>query len=103
MKTELDYEGEVVAGRDYPFTVVGPGGLACRPSAVIVLALQNMTGSIVISRDARVVNARSVLGIMTLEMSCGRTGYLRFDETQPAQPLARTRELIQIMEADDEK
>lgn len=96
MNAKLDYDGDVVAGRNYPFTVVAELGLAARPSAIIARAIQQMTGESVMGNDVEEKNARSIMGIMTLGMGYGYRGYLRFSDTQPAAPLRALREEIRM-------
>lgn len=97
MNTELDYQGEVVAGRHYCFEVVEPMGLCTRPSAVLCNALGKMQGDITIGNGDQEGNGRSIMDIMAMEFYHGRAGILRFTETQPAAPLEATRDIIRIM------
>jgi len=98
MKAKIDFDGEVVAGRNYRFTVVATYGLAARPTAMIVKTLQQMTGDIVMGNVCEEKNARSIMEVLTLEMYPGREGYLRFSESQPAAPLRALSDLIRITE-----
>jgi len=54
-----------------PIVIPNPTGLHARPSAVLAGAAKTFTADIVLQKDKRHANAKSLVSIMALEVSCG--------------------------------
>lgn len=60
-------------------TVTNPLGVHARPSAMLVQTASKFTCDIWFSKDDHVVNAKSMLGVMTLAAEMGSTIVIRVD------------------------
>ena len=54
-----------------PITVINPTGIHARPAAAIVAAIKAFSCDVMIEKAAEQTNARSVVGIMGLDIRCG--------------------------------
>ena len=52
-------------------TIVNSLGMHARPAAQVVRLAANFRAEILIERDGQVVNAKSIMGVMTLAAECG--------------------------------
>ena len=58
----------VVAGR---VIIVNETGLHARPAAAVVKLLADFESKILLTKDEMTVNAKSIMGVMTLAAECG--------------------------------
>jgi phosphocarrier protein len=76
--------------------VTNPLGMHARPSAMLVQTASKFKSEIWITKDGREVNAKSMLGVMTLAAEMGSTLIIRADgpdEDKAIDALARIFEL----------
>lgn len=52
-------------------TIVNELGLHARPAAALVKVASRFTAEVTVARDDMVVNAKSIMGVMTLAAECG--------------------------------
>ncbi|HMP73311.1 MAG TPA: HPr family phosphocarrier protein [Kiritimatiellia bacterium] len=52
-------------------------GIHCRPSAVILKAIEDYQGIIELESEGATCNPRSMLGLLSLELTCGKTVVIR--------------------------
>jgi phosphocarrier protein len=82
--------------KEHAVKVSNPLGLHARPSAMLVQTASKFKSDIWISKDGREVNAKSMLGVMTLAAEMGSTLIIHAngpDEDKAIDALIRTFEM----------
>lgn len=75
-------------------TIHNPSGLHARPAALLVQTAGRFTSDVQIEKDGKSVNAKSVLGVMSLAVSPGSQIVIRADGADEQEAVDALMELI---------
>ena len=75
-------------------TIHNPSGLHARPAALLVQTAGRFTSDVQIEKDGKSVNAKSVLGVMSLAVSPGSQIVIRADGADEQEAVDALVELI---------
>ena len=76
-------------------TVRNAHGIHCRPSAVIIKALDGYAGKLRVEAASGVTDLRSMLGLLTLGLECGKEVAITVDGPDEAATAAKLVELFE--------
>ncbi len=74
--------------------VVNPLGLHARPAAQVVRLATTFAAELTLQREGEVVNAKSILGVMTLAAECGCTLVVQGEGADAEQAVTALADLI---------
>ncbi|RNA67506.1 HPr family phosphocarrier protein [Alteribacter keqinensis] len=76
-------------------TVRRKTGLQARPAALFVQEANRFSSDIFIERDGKKVNAKSIMGIMSLAIGSGKTVALTIEGSDEAEALEALRQFVE--------
>ncbi|PYZ95802.1 phosphocarrier protein Chr [Alteribacter lacisalsi] len=76
-------------------TVKRKAGLQARPAALFVQEANRFSSDIFIERDGKKVNAKSIMGIMSLAVGAGKTISLTIEGSDEKEALAALRDFVE--------
>jgi phosphocarrier protein len=77
------------------FVIKNKLGLHARPAAILVQKLSRFKSSIKISKNEEQVDAKSVMGVLTLAVACGETIKFIIDGEDEQEAMSVIKELIE--------
>jgi phosphotransferase system HPr (HPr) family protein len=73
-------------------------GLLARPAALFVQEANRFSSDIYVEKDGKAVNAKSIMGIMSLAIASGQTIIIRAEGDDAEQAVAKLAELVSRVE-----
>jgi phosphocarrier protein HPr len=83
-------------------TIKNKLGIHARPASLFVKTASRFKSSIFVSKDGFEVNGKSIMGVLTLEGSCGSTLTLRINGDDEKEAMNALLELIEVRLFDEE-
>jgi len=74
--------------------VVNPLGMHARPAAELVKVANRFKAAVEVRKDDVAVNAKSILGVMTLAAECGSSLFIKTDGEDAAEAMAAILALV---------
>lgn len=75
-------------------TITSPDGLKSRPAALFVQVASKFSSQILIESENRKVNAKSIMGVLSLGLKQGESFYLLVDGKDEQEAVAALEELV---------